>query len=199
MHQTADASGKNPIRGRAHIRHVIPSRNHAETISLYVVTQSLIPNPVPASAWTSTTRRADPNQTLCLPGSTRVDTATAPYNHTRDAMSSPHPQTALRQPWGRIRSRGGQGRAATECGAWGRLASQLRRQSHHGPPRTRLARTRLAAVTQFRRRPSSQLRRQSHHRPPRTRLAAVTQLRRDPHPSYAASRITNLLVQGSPP
>jgi hypothetical protein len=50
MHQTADASSKNPSRGCAHIRHVIPSRNHAETISLYVVTQSLVPNPFPASA-----------------------------------------------------------------------------------------------------------------------------------------------------
>ncbi len=47
MHQTADASGKNPNRGPTHDCHVIPSRNHAETISLYVVTQSLVPNPLP--------------------------------------------------------------------------------------------------------------------------------------------------------
>ena len=61
MHQTADASSKNPPWGPAHIRHVIPSQNHAEPSPSYVLTQSLYPNPNPASAWTSTTDR--PTQT----------------------------------------------------------------------------------------------------------------------------------------
>jgi hypothetical protein len=47
MHQTADASSKNPNRGATHDRHVIPSRNHAEPISLYVLTQSLYPTQLP--------------------------------------------------------------------------------------------------------------------------------------------------------
>ncbi len=79
MHQTADASSKNPHRSPAHTRHVIPSRNHANQSPSYVLTQSLYPNPNPCERLDVNHKTADPNQTLCTPGPTTRGHRDRPY------------------------------------------------------------------------------------------------------------------------
>ena len=68
----ADASSIGPATRGAHPRHVSHPRNHAKPTPSSLKTQSLFPSPTLRARLQPTAGRHDPNQTLCLPGTTTL-------------------------------------------------------------------------------------------------------------------------------